>query len=82
MYHIYIYIYIYMYHTMPDVCTAALLPTKPSSDDVSRFSHGFEAEFSLPPTPSAPAITHDTTGLFSIVVTLWDWDYHADTVKA
>ena len=29
---------------MTDVCTAALLPTKPSSDDDSAFRHGFGAK--------------------------------------
>ena len=38
---------------MTDVYTAALLPTKPSSDDDSVFRHGFEAEASLPLTQSA-----------------------------
>ena len=35
---------------MIDVCTTALLPTKPSPDDDSRFRHGFGAEASLPLT--------------------------------
>ena len=30
-----------MYHTITDVCTTALLLTKPSSDDDSGFRHGF-----------------------------------------
>ena len=52
-----------MYHTVTDVCTTALLPTKPSSDDDSEFSHGFGAEASLPLAQSTPAISHDTTRL-------------------
>ena len=36
------------YHTITDVCTTGLLPTKPSSDDDSGFRHGFGAEASLP----------------------------------
>ena len=55
---------------MNDVCTAALLPTKPSSDDDSGFRHGFGAEASLPLAQSAPAVTHDTTRFCWIVVTL------------
>ena len=55
---------------MIDVCTAALLPTKPSSDDDSGFRHVFGAEASLPLTPSAPAVPYDTTGLRWINVTL------------
>ena len=38
-----IYIYIYRYHIKMDVCTTALLPTKPSSDNESGFRHGFRA---------------------------------------
>ena len=41
---------------MTDVCTAALFPTKPSSDDDSGFRHGFGIEASLPLTQSAPEI--------------------------
>ena len=48
---------------MTDVYTAALLPTKPSSEDDSGFRHGFRAEVSLPLTQSAPAVTHNTTRL-------------------
>ena len=44
----YIYIYIYRYHTMTDIYTAALLPTKPSSDDDFRFKHGVRTGASLP----------------------------------
>ena len=57
-----IYIYIYKerererwgeeYHTMTDVYTATLLPTKPSSDENSGFTHGFRIEASLPLTQS------------------------------
>ena len=43
------------YHTITDVYTTALLPTKPSSDDdFSGFRHGFGAEASLPLAQSAP----------------------------
>ena len=80
---IYIYIYIYSYHTMTDVYTAALLSTKPSSDDVSWFRHGFGgAEASLLLAQSAPAVTQDITRLCWIVITLWDCHIHADAVKA
>ena len=44
---IYVYICIYMYsryHTITVVCTAALLSTKPSSDDDSGFRYCFGAE--------------------------------------
>ena len=69
-------------HTMTDVCTAALLPTKPSSDDDSGFTHGFRAEASLSLAQSAPAVTHDTYRLCWIFVTLWDCHIHADAVRA
>ena len=88
MLHIYIYIYICVcvcvcrYHTMTDVYTTALFPTKPSLDDSSGFKHGFRAETSLPQTQSAPAVTHVTTRLRWIAVTLWDCHIHADAVKA
>ena len=79
----FIYIYIYRrYHTITDVYTTALLLTKPSSDDDSGFRHGFGAEASLPLTQSAPAVSHDTTRLCQIVVTLWDCQIHANAVRA
>ena len=77
----YIYIYIYMYHTMTDLYTAALLPTKTSSDNDSGFRHSFGAEASLPITQSAPAVTHDTTRLCWTGATLWDWHIPADSVR-
>ena len=55
---------------MTDVYTTALLLTKPSSDDDSGFRHGFRAEASLPLTQSTSAVTHDTTRLCWIDVTL------------
>ena len=61
---------IHIYHTMTDVYTAALLPTKPSSDDDSRFKHGFRAEASLPLTQSAPTVTHNTTRLCWIAISM------------
>ena len=64
---------------MTDVCTVALLPTKPSSDNDSGFRHNFGAEASLPLTQSAPAVTHK---LCWVVVTLWDCHIHADAAKA
>ena len=67
---------------MIDVFTAALLPKNPSSDDDSRFRHGFGVEASLPLTQSAPAVTHESTGLCWIVVTLWDRYIHVDAVRA
>ena len=44
------------------------VPTKPSSDDDSGFRHGFGAEASV--TQSTPALTHDTTRLCWIDVTV------------
>ena len=70
------------YHSIADICTTALLPTKPSSDDVSGFRHGLGAESSLPLAPSSPAVSHDTTRFCQIVVTLWDCHIHADAVRA
>ena len=70
------------YHTITDVYTTALLLTKPSSDDDSGFRHGFGAEASLPLAQSAPAVSHDTTKLYQIVVALWDCQIHADAVRA
>ena len=75
-------VYVYRYLTMTDVYTAALLPTKPSSDDDSRFRHGFKAEASLPLTQSPPAVTHNTTRLCWIDVTLCDCHILADAVRA
>ena len=79
---VYLYKRVYKYHTMTDVYTAALLPTKPSSDDDSGFRHGFRAEASLPLIQSARAIIHDNTRLCWIDVTLWDCHIHADAVRA
>ena len=61
---------IYRYNTMTDVYTVALLPTKASSDDDSGFRQGFGAEVSLPLTQSTPAITHNTTKLCWIAISL------------
>ena len=90
--YLYIHVPIYMhenvraysrYHKITDVyTTAALLLTKPSSDDDSGFRHGFRAEVSLPLAQSAPAVPHDTTRLCQIVVVLWDCLIHADAVRA
>ena len=73
--YIYIYIYIYRYYVMTDVYTAALLPTKLSSDDDYWLRHGFGAKASLPLTQSSLAVTHDTTRLCWIDVTLCDWHF-------
>ena len=67
---------------MTDVYTAALLPTKLSSDDDSEFRHGFGAEVSLPLTQSSPPVTHDTTRLCWIDVTLWECHIQADVLTA
>ena len=39
-------------------------------------------EASLPLNQSAPAVTHDTTRLCWIDVTLWDFHIHTDAVRA
>ena len=70
-----------VYYIMTDACTAVLLPTKPSSEDDSGFRHSFGAEASLPLTQSAPAVTHDTTRLWWIVVTLWDYHIYPGAVR-
>ena len=77
-----VYVYVYMYHTITDVYTTALLSKKPSSDDDSGFRHVFGAEASSPLTQSAPTVSHDTTRLCQIVVTLWDCHIHANVVRA
>ena len=59
-----------------------MLLTKPSSDDNSRFRHGFGAAVSLPLAQSAPAVSHNTTRLSQIVVALWECQIHADAVRA
>ena len=67
---------------MTHVCTTTLLPTKPSSDDDSRFRHDFGAEALLPLVQSAPAVSHNTTRLCWFVITLWDCHINADAVRA
>ena len=67
---------------MTDVYTAALLPTKPLIDDDSGFRHGFRAEASLPLTQNTPAVTHSTTRLCWIDISLWDGHTHTDAVRA
>ena len=62
---------------MTDVCTAALLPTKPSSDEDPRFRHGFRVKTSL-----QLAISHYTIRLCWIVVHQWNFHIHADAVRA
>ena len=53
---------------MNDVCTTALLTTKPSSDDDSEFRHGFEAKASLTLVQNASAVTFNTTRLCWIII--------------
>ena len=65
---------------MTDICTAALLPTKPSSDDDSEFRHGFGAKASLALAQSAPTVNNDITRLCWIVITLWSSHIYADAV--
>ena len=80
--HTYIYIYIERERevdTMTTVWTAALLPTKPSSDDDSGFTHGFGAWSIITTIPERPM---DITRLCWIVITLWDCHIHADAVRA
>ena len=67
---------------MTDVYTAALLPIKPPSDDDYVFRHCFWAKASLPLTHSAPLITHNTTRICWVVVTLWDCYIHFDIARA
>ena len=67
---------------MTDVSTAALLLKKPSSEDDSGFRHGFEAESALPQVLWTPTVTHGTTRLCWIVITLWDCYSYADAVRA
>ena len=71
-----------VYHTITDVCTTTLFPTRPSSDDDSGFRHSVGVEASLPLAQSAPAVSLDTTRLCQIVVTQWDLHIHADGVRA
>ena len=73
---------LYKYHTITYVYTTALLLTKSSSDDDSGFRHGIGVEASLSLTQSAPAVSHNTTRLCQIVVSLWDCQIHADAVRA
>ena len=47
---------------------AVLLPIKSSSDDDPGFRHGFGAEVSLPLTHGAPAVSHNTTRLYWMVL--------------
>ena len=47
----------------------------------SGFRCGFRAESSLPLAQSTPAVTHDTTRLYSIGITLWDCHIHTDAVR-
>ena len=55
---------------MTDLCTAALLPTNPSSDDDSGFRHGFRTKASLPLAQSVSAVIYNTIRLCWIVVSL------------
>ena len=57
---------------MTDFYTAVLLPIKPLSDDDSGFRNGFGAKPILPLPHNALAVTHITTRLCGIDVTLWD----------
>ena len=66
---------------MTEVYTAALLPTKPSSEDNFGFKHGFVAEGSCLQTKNASVVTHNTTRLCWIYVTLWDCHIYADAVR-
>ena len=59
-----------------------MLPIKPSSEDDSGFRHSFGAEASLPLAQTDPSVSHDTTSLCQIVVTLWDCHIHAAAVRA
>ena len=84
---IYIYIYIYIregdiYHTKTDVYTAASLFQQSLHQMMTGFRYGFGAEASLPLNQSASAVTHDTTRLCWIDITLWDYHIHTDAVRA
>ena len=70
------------YHTINDVCTTALFPTKPSSDYESGFRHRFGPEESLTQIQSAPEVSHETTRLCLIVDTLQDCHIPTNAVRA
>ena len=78
--YIYIYVCIYRYYTITSVCTTALLPTKPSSDDDS-IQVWFRGRSIITTGPETPVVYHDTTRLFQIAVTLWDCHIHANAVR-
>ena len=70
------------HHTITDVCTIALLPTKPLLDDDFGSRHGFGTKAPLPLAQSTPAVSHVTKRFCQIVVTLWDCHIRADAVRA
>ena len=76
--------YIYMDYIKNDIQElsqkAVLLPIKSSSDDYPGFRHGFGAEASLPLTQGAPAVFHNTTGLYWMVFDLYECHIRSDVV--
>ena len=78
-YYIYIYIYIILY-TKTAAKEAVLLPVKSSSDDDLGFRYGFGAEASLPLTQGAPAVSHNTTRLYRMVLNLYECHIRSDAV--
>ena len=76
----YIYIYIYIYQNCRK--KAVLLPVKSSSDDDPGFRHGFAADASSPLTQGAPAVSHNTTGLYWMAFDLYECHIRSDAVTA
>ena len=67
---------------MSDVCTEGLLPMKSSSDNDSGFWHVFVAELSSPLIQCALAVTHNTTRVCWIIITLLEYHIHVDSLRA
>ena len=83
--YIYICVYIYIYiHAYIGIIQWSLYSSIASNKAFIRWwlRHGFGAKASWPLTQSAPAVTHNTTRLCWIDVTLWECHIHADAVRA
>ena len=59
---------------------AVLLQIKSSSKEDPWFRHGFGAEASLPRTPGAPAVSHNTTRLYWMVFDLDEIHIRSDII--